>query len=127
MSVRCSSAARYPGDCVSGGSYGSDRTPLGPRIVNIDSVNICPGWLNLVTYSTAKAGLLGLPRSLARELDPYGIIPVRAGSTPADGRDNVDHPLKPAAVRRRHIRDTPRYRGPGPFGNDRNSSVPGRA
>ncbi|MFG2669054.1 SDR family oxidoreductase [Streptomyces sp. NPDC048387] len=28
---------------------------------------------NLVTYSTANAGLLGLTRSLARELGPYGI------------------------------------------------------
>ncbi|MFG2481386.1 SDR family oxidoreductase [Streptomyces virginiae] len=43
------------------------------RIVNIGSVNARAGRTNLVAYSTAKAGLLGLNRSLARELGPYGI------------------------------------------------------
>ncbi|MFF0484845.1 hypothetical protein [Streptomyces sp. NPDC004435] len=54
--------------------------------MNIDSVNVCPGWLSLVTYSTTKAGLLGLPRSLARELRqrraptlPVGHSPVFKG------------------------------------------------
>ncbi|AYV31234.1 3-oxoacyl-[acyl-carrier-protein] reductase FabG [Streptomyces sp. ADI95-16] len=42
------------------------------RIVNIGSVNARAGRANLVAYSTAKAGLLGLFRSLARELGPYG-------------------------------------------------------
>ncbi|MEU9160589.1 SDR family oxidoreductase [Streptomyces sp. NPDC048424] len=37
------------------------------------SVNARAGRTNLVAYSTAKAGLLGLTRSLARELGPYGV------------------------------------------------------
>ncbi|MFC9121878.1 SDR family NAD(P)-dependent oxidoreductase [Streptomyces sp. NPDC057067] len=43
------------------------------RIVNISSVNARAGRTNLVAYSTAKAGLLGLTRSRARELGPYGV------------------------------------------------------
>ncbi|MFD9267226.1 SDR family NAD(P)-dependent oxidoreductase [Streptomyces goshikiensis] len=43
------------------------------RIVNIGSVNARAGRTNLVAYGTAKAGLLGLFRSLARELGPYGV------------------------------------------------------
>ncbi|WP_326709626.1 SDR family oxidoreductase [Streptomyces sp. NBC_01474] len=43
------------------------------RIVNIGSVNARAGRTNLVAYSTAKAGLLGLTRSPARELGPHGI------------------------------------------------------
>ncbi|GAA2629318.1 hypothetical protein GCM10010425_29710 [Streptomyces spororaveus] len=37
------------------------------RIVNIGSVNARAGRTNLVAYSTAKAGLLGLTRSLASD------------------------------------------------------------
>lgn len=43
------------------------------RIINIGSVNARAGRPGLVAYSAAKAGLLGLTRSLARELGPYGI------------------------------------------------------
>ncbi|WP_327065461.1 3-oxoacyl-ACP reductase FabG [Kitasatospora sp. NBC_01250] len=43
------------------------------RIVNIGSVNARAGRPGLAAYSTAKAGLLGLTRSLARELGPAGI------------------------------------------------------
>jgi 3-oxoacyl-[acyl-carrier protein] reductase len=43
------------------------------RIINIGSVNTRAGRSGLVAYSAAKAGLLGLTRSLARELGPHGI------------------------------------------------------
>jgi 3-oxoacyl-[acyl-carrier protein] reductase len=43
------------------------------RIINIGSVNSRAGRNGLVAYSAAKAGLLGLTRSLARELGPHGI------------------------------------------------------
>jgi|SRR5580698_2305117 3-oxoacyl-[acyl-carrier protein] reductase len=43
------------------------------RIVSIGSVTCRAGRPGLVAYSAAKAGLLGLSRSLARELGPYGI------------------------------------------------------
>ncbi|MFE2163593.1 SDR family oxidoreductase [Streptomyces sp. NPDC059447] len=41
--------------------------------MNIGSVNARAGRTNLVAYSTVKAGLLGLTRSLSRELGPYGV------------------------------------------------------
>jgi 3-oxoacyl-[acyl-carrier protein] reductase len=43
------------------------------RIINIGSVNARVGRTGLVAYSAAKAGLLGLTRSLARELGPDGV------------------------------------------------------
>ncbi|MFJ4676925.1 SDR family oxidoreductase [Kitasatospora sp. NPDC088783] len=43
------------------------------RIVNVSSVNARTGRAGLAAYSTAKAGLLGLTASLARELGPHGI------------------------------------------------------
>lgn len=43
------------------------------RIINIGSVNARAGRTGLVAYGAAKAGLLGLTRSLARELGPHGI------------------------------------------------------
>ncbi|RKE21954.1 SDR family NAD(P)-dependent oxidoreductase [Streptomyces sp. TLI_171] len=43
------------------------------RILNVSSVNARTGRAGLTAYSTAKAGLLGLTTSLARELGPHGI------------------------------------------------------
>ncbi|MFG2334083.1 SDR family oxidoreductase [Streptomyces sp. NPDC048604] len=43
------------------------------RINNVSSVNARLGRAGLTAYSTAKAGVLGLTPSLARELGPHGI------------------------------------------------------
>jgi 3-oxoacyl-[acyl-carrier protein] reductase len=43
------------------------------RIVSIGSITARSGRAGLVAYSSAKAGMLGLTRSLARELGPYGV------------------------------------------------------
>ncbi len=45
----------------------------GGSIVNMGSVSWMRGRPNLVGYTTAKAGILGLTRTLARELGPRGI------------------------------------------------------
>lgn len=56
------------------------------RVINIGSINARAGRTGLVAYGAAKAGLLGLTRSLARELGPHGIcvnaiLPARSKST----------------------------------------------
>ncbi len=43
------------------------------RIINISSVAGIMGMALLIPYSAAKAGLIGLTKSLAAELSPYGI------------------------------------------------------
>ncbi len=45
----------------------------GGSVINIGSVSWMRGRPNLVGYTTAKAGILGLTRTLARELGPRGI------------------------------------------------------
>jgi D-xylose 1-dehydrogenase len=45
----------------------------GGSVVNMGSVSWMRGRSNLVGYTTAKAGILGLTRTLARELGPRGI------------------------------------------------------
>lgn len=81
------------------------------RIVNIGSVNARAGRTNLVAYSTAKAGLLGLTRSLARELGPHGVcvntvlpgaIQVEAETAiPARHRASTEDQIKRQCVPRR--------------------------
>lgn len=44
------------------------------RIINIASQLGIKGGENLVHYSAAKAGVIGLTKALARELAPYGIL-----------------------------------------------------
>ncbi|HEX5386340.1 MAG TPA: acetoacetyl-CoA reductase [Gemmatimonadales bacterium] len=43
------------------------------RIINISSVNGLKGQFGQTNYSSAKAGLLGFTRSLAREVAPHGV------------------------------------------------------
>lgn len=81
------------------------------RVINIGSVSSRAGRNSLVAYSAAKAGLLGLTRSLARELGPDGIcvnavllgaIQVDAESMiPAPHRTPPDEQLRRQCVPRR--------------------------
>jgi 3-oxoacyl-[acyl-carrier protein] reductase len=43
------------------------------KIINISSVVFLVGMMNTADYSASKGGLIGLTRSLARELGPYNI------------------------------------------------------
>lgn len=43
------------------------------RIVNVTSINGLRGKLGQANYAAAKAGLIGLTKSAARELGPYGV------------------------------------------------------
>ncbi|MFI0411608.1 SDR family oxidoreductase [Actinomadura sp. 3N508] len=45
----------------------------GSSVVNIGATAAFIGWPNLVHYTASKAGLVGMTRSLARELGPQGI------------------------------------------------------
>ncbi|WP_242640653.1 SDR family NAD(P)-dependent oxidoreductase [Streptomyces kasugaensis] len=84
------------------------------RIVIIGSVNARAGRPGLVAYSTAKAGLQGFTRSLARELGPHGVcvntvlpgaiqvnaehhVPARHRTTPAE--QNFDERSGPEFAR----------------------------
>ncbi|MFF4993483.1 SDR family oxidoreductase [Streptomyces sp. NPDC000656] len=64
------------------------------RIVNIGSVNARAGRTSLVACSTAKAGLLGLTRSLAREPGPYGVCvnTVMPGAIQAEAENAIPAP-----------------------------------
>jgi 3-oxoacyl-[acyl-carrier protein] reductase len=64
------------------------------RIINVGSVNSRAGRNGLVAYSAAKAGLLGLTRSLARELGPHGICvnAVLPGAIQVDAENMIPAP-----------------------------------
>lgn len=69
------------------------------RIINIGSVNARVGRRGLTAYSTAKAGLLGFTRSLAREIGSDGICvnTVLPGAIQVDTQDvsNDQHRTDP--------------------------------
>jgi 3-oxoacyl-[acyl-carrier protein] reductase len=56
------------------------------RIVNIASITFYGGWANLMPYVVSKGSLVGLTRSLARELGQYGINvnAISPGAFPTD-------------------------------------------
>ncbi|WP_281292837.1 SDR family oxidoreductase [Streptomyces qinzhouensis] len=76
-----SRAGRSAEKALRHGEFGPDCRAVTPgmaarrwgRIINIGSVNARAGRPGLTAYSTAKAGLIGLSRSPARELGPAGI------------------------------------------------------
>ncbi|WP_455680822.1 SDR family NAD(P)-dependent oxidoreductase [Streptomyces celluloflavus] len=95
------------------------------RIVTIGSVNARAGRPGLLAYSTAKAGLQGFTRSLARELGPHGVcvntvlpgaiqvnaehhVPARHRTTPAEQIRRQCRPPARTPRRRRGRRRLPR-------------------
>lgn len=68
------------------------------RIVNVSSVNAMRGKWGLANYSAAKAGMLGLTRTCARELGKYGV------NVNAVAPGMVDTPLTAGVDRAIHLR-----------------------
>lgn len=71
------------------------------RIINISSSVITFGMPNLMHYVAAKSALVGMTRSMARELGPYGINAnvVAPGLVPTDtAMEAVGHELLDSAV-----------------------------
>lgn len=54
------------------------------RIINVSSQLALKGGENLVHYSAAKAGVIGLTKALARELAPYGVLVNAIAPGPVD-------------------------------------------
>ncbi|MEU6415979.1 SDR family NAD(P)-dependent oxidoreductase [Streptomyces spiralis] len=69
------------------------------KVVNVSSVGGISGSPNSAGYAAAKAGLLGLTRTLAKEWGPYGVtvnavapglVRTRLTEGPAGGHDHID-------------------------------------
>ena len=76
------------------------------RIINISSAVVTMGRPNYVHYVASKAGVIGLSRSLARELGPYGITVncVLPGATDTEiERETVTPEQREALIRMRSI------------------------
>lgn len=74
------------------------RRQRGGRIVNVSSVNAMRGKWGLANYSAAKAGMIGLTKTCARELGKYGV------TVNAVAPGMVDTPLTAHADRDIHAR-----------------------
>jgi NAD(P)-dependent dehydrogenase (short-subunit alcohol dehydrogenase family) len=81
------------------------------RIVAITSVAGVNGWAKAVGYSASKAGLIGLVRSLARELGPHGIrvngIAPGAIDSPQIEVDAEEYGVTLDQLRERYVEMTP--------------------
>jgi len=68
------------------------RAQQGGKIINISSSTVLFGSLNYVHYVASKAGIIGLTRSLARELGPYNINVdcLLPGATVTEDPDNQE-------------------------------------
>ncbi|MEZ4589263.1 MAG: SDR family oxidoreductase [Gemmatimonadales bacterium] len=74
-------------------------TPVHRKVVNISSVSGLSGNAGQANYSSAKAGVVGLTRALAKEWGRYrvnvnavafGLIATRLTQAPADGTASID-------------------------------------
>jgi 3-oxoacyl-[acyl-carrier protein] reductase len=71
------------------------------RIVNIGSVSGLVGNAGQANYAAAKAGIIGLTRSIAKELAPKGITAnvVAPGFIQTDMTDSLPQPVKDAVLK----------------------------
>lgn len=76
------------------------------RVINVSSAAVLMGRPNYLHYTTSKAALIGMTRSMARELGPSGITvnAVLPGATDTEvPRETVSHAQKQAMIAMRCI------------------------
>lgn len=66
------------------------------KIINIGSINGLRGREGSLAYSSAKAGIIGLTKTMAKELGPYGITAnvIAPGFINTDGQANTSYLIK---------------------------------